>query len=239
MRAILTFHSIDDSGSVLSYPVKTFARLLASIAESGIPVLDLDQLCDGTEGVTITFDDGMRSVRENALPVLREFGFPSHLFLTTGVVGADNRWPTQPVNAPLMPMLTWDDVEQCRQSGMLIEAHTHLHPDLRNLADDRIADECATADQEIETRTGRLPRHFAYPYGFVDERVTTVIRKRYTYAVTTEMSFLGGDILDPARLPRLDAYYMQNNLVSSDPFGPAARAYLSVRRILRAIRKGL
>src|SRR6185295_7569616 len=102
MRAILTFHSIDDSGSVVSYPPATFARLLEALAEARLPVCDLDTLLspDTPRGVALTFDDGMRSLHEHALPVLREHRVPSHLFLATGAVGGSNRWATQPAGIP-------------------------------------------------------------------------------------------------------------------------------------------
>ena len=61
MRAILTFHSVDDSGSVLSYPPKTFNKLLDAFERCGIPILELDTLLrpDTPSGVALTFDDGI------------------------------------------------------------------------------------------------------------------------------------------------------------------------------------
>jgi peptidoglycan/xylan/chitin deacetylase (PgdA/CDA1 family) len=239
VRAILTFHSIDDSGSVLSYPVGAFAQLMTSIAESGIPVLELDQLWSSTSGVVITFDDGMQSLRDSALPVLRDLGLPAHLFLTTGVVGGDNYWPTQPASAPRMQMLTWDDIEHCQQAGMRVESHTHMHPDLRSLSSSQIEAECEAADREIVAHTGRAPKHFAYPYGYFDDSVAQAVRGRYKFAVTTQMAFLEDEGHDAAKLPRLDTYYFKDQLVRSNPFGRVSRSYLTARRILRSIRESL
>jgi peptidoglycan/xylan/chitin deacetylase (PgdA/CDA1 family) len=42
--------------------------------------------------VCITFDDGYRSVHDLALPVLREFGLPATVFVTTGYIGSGNMW---------------------------------------------------------------------------------------------------------------------------------------------------
>ena len=42
--------------------------------------------------ICITFDDGYRSVHDLALPVLREFGLPATVFITSGVIGAGNMW---------------------------------------------------------------------------------------------------------------------------------------------------
>lgn len=42
--------------------------------------------------VCITFDDGYRSVYDLALPVLKEFGLPATVFVTSGHVGSGNMW---------------------------------------------------------------------------------------------------------------------------------------------------
>jgi peptidoglycan/xylan/chitin deacetylase (PgdA/CDA1 family) len=42
--------------------------------------------------VCITFDDGYRSTHDLALPILREFGFPATVFVTTGYVGEGSMW---------------------------------------------------------------------------------------------------------------------------------------------------
>jgi peptidoglycan/xylan/chitin deacetylase (PgdA/CDA1 family) len=55
----------------------------------------LDALAQGNmppRAVCITFDDGYRSTHDLALPVLREFGFPATVFVTTGHVGSSNMW---------------------------------------------------------------------------------------------------------------------------------------------------
>src|SRR5437868_7585413 len=148
MRAILTFHSIDDTGSVLSYPPNTFDKLLLALQRSAIPLLDLDTLLrpETQIGVALTFDDGMRSVFTEALPILRSHSAPAHLFLTTGVVGMMNRWPSQPPAAPLFEMLHWREIEALQGAGIHIEAHTASHPDLRQLSDDALWAECDRAD---------------------------------------------------------------------------------------------
>ena len=98
MKAIITFHSIDQSGSVLSFPPNLFAELIASLRESKISIVGLHQLLNGNieRAIAITFDDGMRSVYTAALPVLREHAASAHLFLTTGVIEGNNAWPGQP-----------------------------------------------------------------------------------------------------------------------------------------------
>lgn len=42
--------------------------------------------------VCITFDDGYRSIHDFALPILREFGLPATVFVTTGTVDGGTMW---------------------------------------------------------------------------------------------------------------------------------------------------
>ena len=158
MRAILTFHSIDASGSVLSFDPGLFARLLAVLAEQGIPVVDLATLLKekGAPGVAITFDDGMRSVVENALPVLTRYQAKAHLFLCTRAISSGEQWPQGDAAIPGFDMLNWDDVETLHRSGVAIEGHTHNHPNMRTLSDQQMLDECAQADELIQLTLGLI-----------------------------------------------------------------------------------
>ena len=240
MRAILSFHSIDDTGSVLSYPPKTFDRLLLALQRSGIPLLDLDTLLrpQTKTGVTLTFDDGMRSVFTEALPILRSHSAPAHLFLTTGVVGMTNRWPSQPATAPFFEMLRWRDIEALQRSGIHIEAHTASHPDLRQLSDDALWGECDCADETIASTLGVRPRYFAYPYGFNDTRVRSFARERYVGSVTTDARMLRHEE-DPAALPRLETYYFRKEFLFRNLQSPVTLAYIALRRAFRRFRSVL
>jgi peptidoglycan/xylan/chitin deacetylase (PgdA/CDA1 family) len=237
VRAIFTFHGIDDSGSVLSYPARTLAALLDALRDAGLPLCDLDTLlAPGTRrGVALTFDDGMRSVYTHALPVLRDHAAPAHLFLATGAVGGSNRWPSQPAHAPGFDMLGWDEIERLHGAGVRVESHTHSHPDLRGLDEERIAAECLEADRLIEARLGRRPQYFAYPYGYSNARARACARARYRGCVTTRLDTVR-DGEDPAALPRLDSYYLRAPWVYGRLDGALPRAYLALRGALRRLR---
>lgn len=237
MRAILTFHSIDDSGSALSFPARTLANLLEALHHAGLPVCDLDTLlAPATQrGVALTFDDGMRSVFTHGLPILRDHAAPAHLFLTTGAVGRNNRWPTQPAQAPSFDILNWNEIEKLQQAGVRMESHTHSHPDLRGLDDRSIAAECGEADRIIEERLGRRPRYFAYPYGYRNARTLEYARGRYCASFTTQLREIKGNE-DLAALPRLDSYYLRAPWVFRRLDAALPRAYLALRGALRKLR---
>lgn len=237
MRAILTFHSIDGSGSVVSYPPAAFAELLGALEAARMPVCDLDTLlAPGTRrGVALTFDDGMKSLRTHALAVLRDHRVPSHLFLATGAVGGTNRWAAQPAGIPELEMLDWDDLEALQSAGMRVEAHTHSHPDLRGIEPARFDEECERADALIERRLGRRPAYFAYPYGRHDAQARERARGRYRASVTVELRELG-EAEDLAALPRLDTYYLRAPWTYRRLEGALPRAWLRARAALRRLR---
>ena len=234
MRAILTFHSIDDSGSVISCSPNNFTRILKSLAQRNIPVYDLETLLlpNTGRGVAITFDDGMRSVCHTALPLLAEYGATAHVFITTGAVGESRYWPPQPADIPSFEMLNWDEIEQLHNAGIAIENHTHTHPDMRGLSRAQMEDDCGTADTLIENRLGRRPEYFAYPFGYHGKPVREFARAQYRGTVTTELRMLG-EREDSAAIPRIDSYYLKSGSVSRNIDSLLARSYLGVRNILR------
>ncbi|VAW92792.1 hypothetical protein MNBD_GAMMA23-360 [hydrothermal vent metagenome] len=237
MKAIITFHSLDQSGSVLSYPPKLFANLLDSLTRSEVPILSLDELLlDETKaGITFTFDDGMKTVFTEALPILQDFNVPAHLYLTTGAVGKDNRWPTQPASAPGFEMLAWDEIEKLHAANIYIDSHTNSHPDMRTLSQDELEDECGIADKLIEERLGRQPQYFAYPYGYKNSHVCDFSRNRYKATVTTDFRVLCSTE-DCATLPRLDAYYLQPKWLIKNLNSPLSKSYIALRGWIRTVR---
>lgn len=236
MRAIFTFHSVDDKGSVISCRPQYFSMLLETLIAGNIPVLDLSTLLrpETQKGVAITFDDGMRSVYQNALPVIREHGVPAHLFLATAAVEGNSPWPRNPVDGHTFDMLGWGEIEALRECGVLIESHTHLHPDMRTLTVAQMDEECGSADDMIESKLGRRPEYFAYPFGYHNKIVRDRVRQRYKGTVTTELRQLMVSE-DTAALPRIDTYYLQSGLFLRHIDSTLLRAYLAFRNILRTV----
>lgn len=237
MRAVVTFHSIDNLPGPLSYSPAGLEAMLDALAEADIPVVPLDRLLDDSRatGVSLTFDDGISTVFSAAMPVLRDRKVPAHVFVITRWVGGDNRWPGQPDDATPFKLMDWDQLEEIQRAGFEIEAHTATHPDLRSLSDSEVETEMEEADAQIEAHLGRRPRFFAYPYGHHDARVRALAGKRYRGCFTTRL-----DYLDPSAqlnaLPRLDAHYLRPPDLVRRLDGKPAHAYVALRRALRRLR---
>ena len=95
MRAILMYHSIDPSGSVISVGTDEFRRHADWLAAGHVNVVSIDRLLeleDEDEGVAITFDDAIDNFGSVAWPILRERELPATVFVVPGHVGESNRW---------------------------------------------------------------------------------------------------------------------------------------------------
>lgn len=236
MKAIITFHSIDTSSAVLSYSPAFFSSLLAELAGKDIPIMDIGSLLSPkvSRGVALTFDDGMKSVLENALPVLEDYAATAHVFIASDAVSASGPWP-QTCGEMAYEMLSWDDIGLLHNRGISIDAHTRSHPDLRTLDPQQVVDECMHCNELIKHRVGRQPAYFAYPFGHHNRRVRNSLQGVYQAAVTTELRYLD-ESEDPMALPRLDSYYLQRQWSIEHLTSGLFQYYIRLRSALRNVR---
>jgi peptidoglycan/xylan/chitin deacetylase (PgdA/CDA1 family) len=213
MRAVLTYHSLDDSGSPISVPPAVFRQHVRWMLESGVRVLPLADLLvldceDPASAVSITFDDAFMNFTEAAAPLL-EARLPVTLFVVTGHVGGSNRWGgrTEP-GIPTLPLLGWAQLERLVAQGVSIGAHTRRHARLTTLPSAAVEDELDGCLQDLRTRLGVPVDHFAYPYGAADKRVATIAGARFQAAMTTRFAPLSRPDA-PMWTPRFDMYYFR------------------------------
>lgn len=240
MRAILTYHSIDSSGSPISVSREAFAghvRWFASGAVRVVPLAEIVRDVADGDAVAITFDDGFTNFAESAMPLLRDHGLPATVFVVSDQVGGTNAWGgREQAGIPTLPLMHWDVLGTLGEAGIELGAHTRTHPKLDTVAASALSDEIEGGAGEIEQRTGRRPATFAYPYGIAPVAAADVARRRFDVAVTTRLRVLAPDD-DLALLPRLDAYYFRR-ADGLDAWGTARfRAWLGLRAAVRAVRE--
>ena len=248
MRAILTYHSIDGSGSPISVDEPAFRRHVDWLASGAVRVVPLEQLLqapsdEGPEGkggggaLAITFDDMFRSTAELAWPLLREHGLPATVFVPTGRVGSDNSWSgrMQP-GIPTLELCDWDTVARVAGEGLSIGSHTVSHAHLDQLGENAIRAELVDSADELERRLGHRPRTLCYPYGDHDDRVVRIAAETYALSVTTDLGVLEASE-HPHRLPRLDAYYYRENRLLEAWGTGAFRRHLWLRASARRLRR--
>lgn len=212
MRAILTYHSIDATGSVVSIDPLTFRAHVRWLTSGAVPVVSLEELVKlpaSADAIALTFDDAFQNFAEIAAPALLENRLPATLFVATDAVGSTNAWKRGgDPDVPQLPLLSWDALGRLRAAGIDLGGHSRSHARLPLLSTAGIEEEVSGSSERLFAELGHRPTAFAYPYGAVDERVAAVVRRQYRLACTTELRALGA-FEDRVLLPRLDAYYLR------------------------------
>ncbi|HEY0872631.1 MAG TPA: polysaccharide deacetylase family protein [Vicinamibacterales bacterium] len=242
MKAILTYHSVDSSGSVISVPPATFDRHVRWMASSGVAVVPLQDLLRTDverDAIAITFDDAYTNFMEEAWPRLRDHGLPVTLFVPTAFTGKTNDWSALPGgDMPSLPILDWTRLNRLKDEGVSLGAHTRRHPDMRTLDARQLEDEVWGSVEDLHRETGTKPEAFAYPYGFCGSAGLEIVRAACACACTTELRPLRqGD--DAHLLPRLDTFYLRGP-AGIEHFGRRSfREYLRLRLQLRGLKQRL
>jgi len=219
---ILTFHTLEDDGSVISFPPALFERLIGVLRGGRYQVLSLQDAASRLRSETalperalaITFDDGYRTVYDVAFRILRREGMPATVFVTVGDP-ADPGWPKPSDPAARLPtlmgrpMLSWGEIAEMQQGGISCGAHTLTHPDLTTLPPERIEREMVACKTILEEALGAPAAAFAYPFGRSDARSRDFARRHYDCAVGDRLGFAGPGS-DLHALPRLDGYYLRH-----------------------------
>ena len=172
---ILCYHNLGEQAKGrLVLAVAKFQEQMRYLKDNGYRVISLLDFVEWTKlgrqlpqrSVVLTFDDGYRSFKQYAYPLLKELGFTATLFVYTDYVGAGK-------NA-----LTWQDLRELQTEGFDVEGHSKTHGDLRRSAGEaeaqhlrRLQVELAQPQELFERNLGRRSTIIAYPYGSWDEAV--------------------------------------------------------------------
>lgn len=115
----------------------------------------------------ITFDDGYRSVFDTAFPVLRQHGIVATSFVSTGLVGTEQRFEHDRADpmAAHFAVMTWSELAELQRAGWTIANHTLTHARLSQCTGDRLQQEISSARNTLRARLGAEVEAIAYPFG--------------------------------------------------------------------------
>ena len=152
-----------------------FEKQLLFLKQNGYEVISEHDVVHAKESghthfekpVLLTFDDGYEDNYTTLFPLLQKYQAPALIFLITDKVGTSG-------------YLTWEQIKQMQASGLVaFGSHTCSHRRLRNLSDDKIAQEIAQSKQMLEEKLGTPIVSFCYPFGAggFDKRVRPQVFK--------------------------------------------------------------
>jgi peptidoglycan/xylan/chitin deacetylase (PgdA/CDA1 family) len=240
---VLTFHALDELGTVISASPGVFRRGMARLHERGYRTLSLQEAVGCLRrgepfpglSLVITFDDGYQTVYEEAFPVLQRYGMTATVFLVVGEKAPANpadRLPALQGRA----MLAWREIREMQRWGIDFGAHTLTHPDLTRLPSDQIEAEICRSKAIVEDGLGAPIACFAYPYGRHNARSRDIVRQHFACACSDELGLVTTGS-DPYKLERVDAYYLRTDRLFDLMFTGMFPWYIQMRSISRRIRR--
>jgi peptidoglycan/xylan/chitin deacetylase (PgdA/CDA1 family) len=108
--------------------------------------------------LAITFDDALRSVGENAAPILAELRVPWTVFVVSGWASGE-RWPVADL------FLGWRELAELGRRGATLGSHSVSHPNFGRLDAGAARGEMVESRRAIEAGTGITVDTFAIPFG--------------------------------------------------------------------------
>ncbi len=250
----LCYHSVATAGpEFLTVTPELFAQHLDYIADRGLVtggLAELEQIAAGRRlppTVFITFDDGFRDNYETVLPLLRERGMRAFVFVLPPLVddGAPLIWPEVAADARRLPeqmrSVDWPMLEEMKEGGFEVGAHTLTHPHLPELGDEALREELLDSRRRVVERLGGCDT-FAYPFGEWSPPVAAAAAEcgyRFAFSLPTVRSQWRADELT---IPRINVDHRDSGRrFAAKISAPARNAMLSppfkaARRSLKALR---
>jgi len=200
---VFIYHRFDDS----RFPSTNisggdFQSHLEILHRQDFTVLTLGQIVDKIKHgeslpqrcAAITVDDAYRSFLTSGWPLLKSFGFPATLFVSTDLVGGGD-------------YLDWQELKTLRDEGVELGNHSASHAYLLDKAKDeewatRVRQDIDRAQQAFASNLGFKPRLFAYPYGEFSPELVELVGQAGFEAAFGQQSGVLTPGQDPLRLPR-------------------------------------
>ena len=219
---VLVYHDIRDVPGTDEYVVtgQMFREQMAFLKQQGYQPVSLRRYAEAAAGksnlpdkpVVLSFDDGLASFRDIAMPVLAEYGFPAVLSVVTGwldgrQVPSDYRdrllsWEHLRAvsRSPLVEILSHTDnlhngILANPQGNSTPAAITRRYDAVNGLYETeaafrkRIRADLALSAQRLRAELGKSPPGIAWPYGFYDQVLAeeaTALGMRYQLTLAAE-----------------------------------------------------
>ncbi len=137
--------------------------------------------------VMFSFDDAYVDIFENALPILKKYGFGAIIFVPAGLVGEYNKWDYHVVKVKKQ-IASWSDIEYALKEGFEIGSHTITHPVLTKLDVKSQKREIEHSKKLLEDKLGIEINSICYPYGNYDKSVLNITKDSgYSFGFSVDM----------------------------------------------------
>lgn len=163
--------------------LESFKRQMDYIKRIGNPAwADSPELTsDDRLKIAVTFDDGFRSVIENALPVIQEREIPATIFVPVGYIGRKPDWVCDSGGLDVEDeVLNEDELRGLVDNLVKIGSHSITHKRLSQLDQKEANKELVESKKILEDILGESVDLFAFPYGdYSEETIELCVKAGY------------------------------------------------------------
>ncbi|NVK85463.1 MAG: polysaccharide deacetylase family protein [Cytophagia bacterium] len=200
----------DDRFPSTNIKLEQFEAHLKYLKDNDYDVLTLSEALKRLEQdsfqrtAVLTIDDGYKTFFENALPLLKKYGFTATLFVNTETIGGSD-------------YMDWQQIKSAQQAGIEIGNHSHSHAYFLNGIQQQFEEDLATSEELFTTNLGEKPQVYAYPYGEWNiEMVELIESKGYLGAVAQNSGVLYKEApqFHLPRFPMSEAYAKLEDFIS-------------------------
>lgn len=197
---ILYYHSVSSS------EMNNFIKQLVYLKNrfNIIKLIDFNNIKKDSINVSITFDDGLLSVLQNAQPELVKRKIPFTVFVPSGYLGKVPDWDIDSIKKSVTePVMTLEQLNQLNKEYCTIGSHTVNHKILTSLSLDEAKTELQSSKEELEKLLNTKIELFSFPYGAYNLKLIQLAKETgykglYTintsFASTDETAYLFGRI---------------------------------------------
>ena len=243
---ILTYHSIDESGSVISTSPSQFKKQMKLLKQLGFQTISVQEILEcihnknlfPKKSIAITFDDGFKNNYSHALPILREYGFTATIFIVGAKCNKYNDWDAKSKNIPKLQLMNWDEIREMSEYGIEFGAHTMTHINLSKKSLEEASEEIINSRIILEQKLKKDISFFAYPYGKQTDGIQNIVQNEFAGAFSDKMG-LTSLTSNIHSLPRIEMYYFSKNNHLQFLNTPFFFYYVMYRQFLRSIKSFL
>lgn len=208
---ILIYHHIrnfsdkdSENDRTFVVPADDFEEQLKYLQDNNFAAISFENLVDYFSGdfampakpVIISFDDGLMNQYENALPLLKQYGFSATFFIFTNPVSKSKNY------------MTWENLGELIELGMEIGVHGHYHLYFDRISKKELDKELAGSKELIKKNIDYDARVVAYPFGTYNDEVIELI-KQTNYSAAR--GIVNGVVHTKEDLYELDGYFVTDS----------------------------
>ena len=192
--AILMYHSIGRNRNFFTVTPESFHQQMSYLKNKGYKVLSLADVVDSlihnrpipAKTIVLTFDDGYEDNFTNAFPILKKFGFPATIFVSTDFIGNERLVREIP-----MQYLTREQILDMHSSGLIdFQSHGLSHHKLTELSSDEIEREMKGSKVVLEELLNKSCDLFSYPFGALNEKIRINAKRFFRGVVGVERGYV-------------------------------------------------